>query len=109
MPTENPLIPNHWLLRLAVACLWTSAILAGMIFSLPLKAQPANSLNRDALHAWNAGDDPASLETWVDQRLAAEQASIDKLIMVAGPRTVENTLRTYDDAVNELAIAGNEA
>jgi thimet oligopeptidase len=86
-----------------------SAICAVLVSSLALQAQPANSLNRDPLHAWIAGDDPASLETWVDQRLAAAQASIDKLTAAAGPRTVQNTLRSYDDAVNELAIAGNEA
>ena len=34
----------------------------------------------DPLHAWNAGSDPASLDAWVHQRLAAAQANIDKVI-----------------------------
>ena len=68
-------------------------------------AQPA----ADPLHAWVAATSPAALESWVDQRLAAEQADLDKLLAVKGPRTIENTLRPYDDAQNELAIAGNNA
>lgn len=63
----------------------------------------------DALHAWVAGNDPAALNAWVAARLAAAQASIDKLTSVAGPRTVENTLRPYDDAIEQLALAGNES
>jgi len=53
--------------------------------------------------------DPAALEAWVKERLAAEKAEVDKLLAVTGPRTVENTLRPFDDAQNELAIAGNNA
>ncbi len=67
--------------------------------------QPAN----DPLHAWVATKDPAGLETWVNQRLDAEQADIARLLAVNGQRTVENTLRPFDDAANELAIAGNNA
>lgn len=63
----------------------------------------------DALHAWVQAKDPAALQVWVNQRLAAEKADVDKLIAVVGPRTVENTLRPYDDAQNELAIAANNA
>lgn len=64
---------------------------------------------QDTLHAWTGGADPAALETWVNARLAAEKADVDKLIAVKGERTVENTVRPYDDAENELALAGNEA
>jgi thimet oligopeptidase len=46
---------------------------------------------------------------WVNQRLDEEKADIDKLIAASGPRTVENTLRPYDDAINQLALAGNNA
>ena len=63
----------------------------------------------DPLHAWVAATDPASLETWVNLRLDAEKADLDKLLAVTGPRTVENTLRPFDDAQNELAIASNSA
>jgi thimet oligopeptidase len=63
----------------------------------------------DPLHEWTQGSDPATLETWINQRLSEEKADIDKVITVAGPRTVENTLRPFDDAQNELSVAGNNA
>jgi thimet oligopeptidase len=67
------------------------------------------AMAQDPLHAWTEGTDPASLETWVDARLAAEKADLDKVTAVKGEHTVENTIRAYDDAQNELALAGNEA
>jgi thimet oligopeptidase len=63
----------------------------------------------DTHHEWVQGNDPAALEAWVNQRLSAEKADLDKLLAVTGPRTVENTLRLFDDAQNELSIAGNNA
>jgi Zn-dependent oligopeptidase len=63
----------------------------------------------DPLHAWVQAKDPAALQAWINARLAAEKADIDKLLAVTGPRTVDNTLRPYDDAESELAIAGNNA
>ena len=63
----------------------------------------------DPLHAWVVAKDPAALETWVNQRLTAEQADIAKLVTVTGPRTVTNTLRPFDDAQNELSVANNNA
>ena len=101
----NSLLPHRVLSHLGLAgtvlfCLSTAPL---------LHAQPVSSSPHDPLHAWIGGQDPASLETWVDQRLAAGQADVDKLVAVTGPRTVQNTLRTYDDAANELAIASNEA
>ena len=63
----------------------------------------------DPLHVWNSAGDPAAFESWVDQRLKDAQAQIDRLIRVTGPRTEANTLRAYDDAVNQIAIASNEA
>lgn len=63
----------------------------------------------DPLHAWTAGADPAALETWVNARLAAAKADIDKVTAVKGEHTVANTVRPYDDALNELNLAGNES
>jgi thimet oligopeptidase len=80
-----------------------AALVAGAI------AAPAQQPGADPLHAWVQAKDPAALEAWVNQRLAAEQADIDKLLAVTGPRTVDNTVRPFDDAQNELAVAGNNA
>lgn len=79
-----------------------------LLLALPASpAQPASSA--DPLHAWLVAKTPAELQAWVDARLAAEQADIAKLAAVKGPRTVENTLRPFDDAQDELALAGNNA
>lgn len=72
-------------------------------------AQQAAAPVSDPLHAWVQAKNPAALEAWVNQRLAAEKADIDKLNAVTGPRTQENTLRPFDDAQNELEIAANNA
>jgi thimet oligopeptidase len=72
-------------------------------------AQTVTPASDDPLHAWMAGTSPAALESWVNQRLADEAADVAKLVAVTGPRTVENTLRPFDDAQNQLAVAGNNA
>jgi thimet oligopeptidase len=53
--------------------------------------------------------DAAGLESWVRNRLAAQQRHIDTLVSVTGPRTLENTLRPYDDTVAILGAAGSLA
>jgi thimet oligopeptidase len=63
----------------------------------------------DPLHAWVQGNDPAALETWVRARLAEVDADVAKLLAVTGPRTVENTLRPFDDSQNQLAIAASNS
>jgi thimet oligopeptidase len=78
-------------------------------FSACALTMSAQSPATDPLHSWVSGKDPAALELWVNQRLADEQAAIDKLLAVTGPRTVENTLRPFDDAQNQLALSGNNA
>ena len=86
------------------------ALLSVLVTSLAVSAQnqPAGAAV-DPLHSWVTVKDPAALDAWVSQRLAAEKADVDKVLAVTGPRTVENTLRPFDDAQNELAIAGNNA
>ena len=58
----------------------------------------------DPLHAWTAGADPAALETWVNARLAAVKADVDKVAAVKGDHTIANTVRPYDDALNQLSL-----
>ena len=70
---------------------------------------PAQQPAADPLHAWVQGSDPAALEAWVNARLDEEKADVAKLVAVQGPRTLKNTLRPFDDAANQLALAGNNA
>ncbi len=51
--------------------------------------------------------DGAALESWVAEALARHQAALDALMAEQGERSLENTLRRYDDAVAELAQAGS--
>jgi thimet oligopeptidase len=84
-----------------------AVLLTALFANAPTMA--AQSPAVDPLHFWVSGNNPAGLESWVNQRLAEEQADIDKLLAVTGPRTVENTLRPFDDAQNLLGLANNNA
>lgn len=90
---------------------WKKAVCGVVMMAVSAAAlgQGTAAAAGDPLHVWVAGNDPAALDAWVSARLASAQASIDKLTSVTGERTVENTLRPYDDAVEQLALAGNEA
>src|SRR6185437_5012309 len=63
------------------------------------------------VHSWDAGgaSSAAALEAWVGARLAAHEAALAALLAVEGPRTIENTLRLYDAAIEHLALAGAQA
>ncbi len=62
------------------------------------------------VHAWSAAKTGASsLEAWATIRLEEYQRNIDRLLAVTAPRTVENTLRPFDDAQAELASVGQQA
>lgn len=63
----------------------------------------------DPLHIWVGKLDRSGAEKWVANHLTSEQKFIDQLLAVKGARTVENTLRPFDDAENELSIAGFES
>lgn len=86
-------------------------------FALPVVLLAATALVQaqtpaaapDPLHGWLAASTPEAFEGWLNQRLAAAKTDVDKLVAVSGPRTVENTLRPFDDAENELTVAGNNA
>ena len=54
---------------------------------------------------WSAKPDAAAFEKIEDARLAAAQQSINRITAVKGPRTIENTLRPYDDALQSLDSA----
>jgi thimet oligopeptidase len=85
------------------------AFFAAAIAFLSLTSLTGKAQTLDPLHVWNGAGDPASLEAWVNQRLQAAQTDVDRMVRVTGSHTVANTLRTYDDAINQLSIASNEA
>lgn len=54
---------------------------------------------------WASKPDVAGFETIVNNHLAAAQKSIDEITSSKAPRTVENTLAPFDDAVRQLNAA----
>jgi thimet oligopeptidase len=63
----------------------------------------------DPLHIWVGKLDRPAAEKWVGAHLMQEQKYVDVLLAAKGLRTLENTLRPFDDAQNELTVAGAEA
>jgi thimet oligopeptidase len=60
-------------------------------------------------HLWDKPLDPAVFEKRVNEQLDRAQKSIDQLLAVKGPRTIENTLAPYDDAIEKLDTAGYQS
>ena len=87
----------------------TLALAFLLAFTAGAQTNTTTQSKTDPLHEWVQGNDPAALEAWVNQRLEEEKADLEKLLAVKGPRTVENTLRPFDDAENQLSLAGNNA
>ena len=89
---------------------WLSAAKALLGIVVLILCAPLGVLAQsDPLHIWAGKLDAASAKSWVDARLAKEHSYEEEILAVKGPRTAENTLRPYDNAINELALAGNEA
>src|SRR5271168_4472220 len=53
--------------------------------------------------------DRTGLEAWANTRLEEYRRSIDRLLAVQAARTIENTLRPFDDAQAELTTVGQHA
>jgi thimet oligopeptidase len=60
-------------------------------------------------HLWDQPLDPATFEKRVNEQLDLAQKSIDQVLAVSGPRTVENTLAPYDNTVLYLDTAAYQA
>ena len=63
------------------------------------------------IHVWEAGGAASAeaLEAWVGARLKAHEAALAALLAVEGTRTLENSLRPYDVAIEQLNLAGSQA
>ncbi|MDR3750637.1 MAG: Zn-dependent oligopeptidase [Terracidiphilus sp.] len=71
---------------------------------------PATTVTED-LHAWDAGGATSAeaLTAWVNARLVTYEAALAELLAVEEPRTPENSLRRYDEAIEQLNLAGAQA
>ena len=70
-------------------------------------AAHAQTAAPDPLHGWLSGD-AAGLEQWTNARLAVEKRAVARITAATGPRTIENTLEPYDEAQNQLNLAGDQ-
>lgn len=90
---------------LPVALLLAAAALPALAPAHPAAAAaPAADV-----HAWERGDSPAVLEAWVKRRLKRADAAVARLLAVPAPRTLENTLKPYDDAFGAILDAQLQA
>jgi thimet oligopeptidase len=58
---------------------------------------------------WAGRPDTTAFTRMLDSRLDRAKTAIDRLVAVQGKRTVENTLRPYDDALIELDATASQA
>jgi thimet oligopeptidase len=56
-------------------------------------------------HLWDAPLTPDTLQKRVDEQLTLAQKSLDQMLAVTGPRTIDNTLSPFDDASLQLDVA----
>jgi thimet oligopeptidase len=81
-----------------------TALVITVVFScLFAAAQPAPTSQTPV---WSAKPDVPAFEKVENDHLAAAQKWIDTVVAVKGPRTIENTLVPFDEAVRELNTAG---
>jgi thimet oligopeptidase len=88
----------------ALVC--AAALLPALALGAPTAAAPSAA---PSAHAWEGGDNPQALESWVNQKLKHADAAVARLLAVKGPRTVDNTLAVYDEAFGTLLDAQTQA
>src|ERR1700688_3905682 len=80
-----------------------------IFFCLPLfiaAVLSAQSTSVSQPTMWATKPDVAAFEKIENDRLAAGRSAVDTLVAVKGPRTIENTLALYDEAVRQNNAAG---
>jgi thimet oligopeptidase len=67
----------------------------------------SDSVDSSALTPAYPSVTPENLTAWVEERLRRHRESVDRAI-ASQPRTLDHTLRAYDDAIAELGLAGSQ-
>jgi thimet oligopeptidase len=76
-----------------------------VVFCFLVSAAAAQDLLKSQPPLWKDKPDVAAFEKTVNGSLAAAQRSIDAVVAVKGPWTIENTLAPYDEASRQLNAA----
>jgi thimet oligopeptidase len=91
------------------------ALLIPFATALPAQVPPpdarvfAGSPSAGTAPFWSRVSDAASFSQVLTARLASAQQTLDRLLLVKAPHTVDNTLRPYDDVLMELDAASSQA
>ena len=78
---------------------------AGFITAAAASVAGAQGFPRAQAPLWSTQPDATGFEKIENRRLEAAQRSIGKILAVSGPKTLDNTLANYDDAIQELNAA----
>ena len=77
------------------------AVFLTFLLVISAAAQPSSQPT-----VWASKPDAAVFEKIVNDRLTDGQKSIDQLVAVKGPRTIDNTLAPYDEAIRQIVSVG---
>ena len=94
--------------RLIVALLCLAAASAAGA-QTTARTNPIGSAGATSAPFWTGVSDAASFEHAMDARLGHAQARLDELLAVTRGRTLDNTLRPYDDVLLELDAVSSQA
>src|ERR1700749_3364089 len=77
----------------------------GLIMAFLATICGAQDLIQSQPSIWSAKPTAAMFEKAENDRLNAAQRAVDKIVAVKGPRTVDNPLANYDEAMKQLNSA----
>ena len=75
----------------------------------PPQTRPPAATGATSAPFWTGISNAASFDRAMTARLARARDTLDRLTGVTGARTIDNTLRVYDDVLLELDAAGSQA
>lgn len=87
-----------------------AALVAALTLGLaPARPAAAAAMPPDEAPFWTGKPDSAAFEARQRKRIELAKAAVAKMLAVKGPRTIENTLVPYDEALRQLDMAGSQA
>lgn len=87
-----------------------AALLAALILGpAPARSAASANLPPDEAPFWTGKPDSAVFEARLRKRLDLARTSIAKMLAAKAPRTIENTLVPYDEALRQLDMAGSQS
>src|SRR5947209_15462505 len=88
-----------------------SSLLAGIVSGQNTRT-PAGANTAampDSAPFWAGNPDADAFQKRMDERLGLAQKALDQMLAVRGPRTIENTLRPYDEILLQLDAASSQS